>query len=113
MPTPNLGLPLAPNGSNNITLAYNQLAQIVDAFLPLAVQSMALAAPPVTVEADIGKRWIIGASPTGAWAGAAGKVALCTGPNVWTILTPPQYIRAYVIPLNAEYRNNALVWTAV
>lgn len=112
MPTPNLGLPVVPNGSNNITLAFNQLAQIVDAFVPLVAQTMTLSAPPATVEGDAGKRWIIGASPTGAWAGAAGKVALCTGAGTWTILNPPQFIKAWVVDIAAERRLVAGSWVA-
>lgn len=114
MATPNLGLPTAPNGQTNVSIAFNDAMQMIDALLPLVVQDKDLAAPPVTVLGDVGKRWIIAAAPTGAWLGQVGKVALCTDANVWVFIDPPPYIRAYVIDEAAEYRRGATaVWTII
>lgn len=113
MATPNLNLPTVPNGQTNISAAYNEAIQILDALTALAVQDKDLAAPPATVGGDVGKRWIVAASPTGAWAGQAGKIALCTAANVWAFITPPQYIVAYVIDETAEYRRIGSAWTLV
>lgn len=113
MATPNLNLPTVPNGTTNTSAAYNEAMQIIDALTPLAVQDKDLAAPPTTVGGDVGKRWIIAASPTGAWAGQAGKIALCTAPDVWAFIAPPPYIVAYVIDEAAEYRNLGGTWTII
>lgn len=113
MPTPNLNLPTVPNGQTNISVAFNELAQILDVFTPLAVEDKDLSAPPTTTTPDVGKRWIVAATPTGAWAGQAGNIALCTAANVWAFFEPPPYVIAYVIDETAEYRNIAGTWTLI
>lgn len=113
MPTPNLSLPTVPNGQTNLSAAFNQAMQILDALTPLAVQDKDLADPPTTVSGDVGKRWIVAASPTAGWAGQAGKIALCVAANVWSFINPPPYIIAYIIDEEAEYRNIGGTWTPV
>lgn len=114
MPTPNLNLPTAPAGATDLSIAFNDAMQVVDAFLPLVVQDKDLSAPPATVGGDVGKRWIIGAAPTGDWAGKAGQIALCTDAGVWKYLAAPLFIRAYVVDESAEYRQTAAgVWTII
>lgn len=110
MPTPNIGLPVAPGGATDLSVAFNNAMQIIDALLPLVVQDKDLSAPPVTVGGDVGKRWIVGAAPTGAWAGHANKIALCTAANVWQFIAPPPYIIAYVIDETIDYRYSGAAW---
>lgn len=110
MPTPNLNLPTAAAGATDVSVAFNGAMQIIDALLPLVVQDKDLSAPPATVAGDVGKRWIIGAAPTGAWATHAGKIALCTAAGVWQVITPPPFIAAYVIDEAADYRYDGSAW---
>lgn len=111
MSTPILNLPIAPGGATDLSVAFNQAMQIIEAFTPLVVQDKDLSAPPATVSGDAGNRWIIGVAPTGVWAGHEGKVALCTAANVWQILTPPDHVVAYVVDEDAEYRYDGSTWT--
>lgn len=113
MSTPNANLPEMPQNSFQPSVPFNGAMQILDALVPLAVESMALTAPPATVAADLGKRWIPATGATGAWAGQAGKVALCVGANLWVFIDPPPYITAYNIAEDADYRNMAGTWTAM
>lgn len=113
MSTPNANLPEMPQNSFQPSVPFNQAMQTIDALLPLAVESMALTAPPSTGTGDAGKRWIPAAGATGAWAGKAGQVALCTGVGLWVFILPPPYIVAYNIADGIEYRNMAGTWTAV
>jgi hypothetical protein len=105
MATPNLSLQTAPNGSSNVSAAYNDSMQKIDAVLPLVVQTMALTAPPATVLADIGA--------TGAWAGQAGKIALCTAADVWAFIAAPPRTSAYNEADGLYYRLDGGVWTAL
>lgn len=113
MPTPNIGLPTTPTGATNISIAYNEAVQIIDALLPLVVQDKDLTTPPVTTGSDIGKRWLPASTATGAWAGHENHIALCTAANVWAFITPPPYIVAYVIDEGAEYRRVGGAWVPV
>jgi hypothetical protein len=114
MATPNSGLPTVPNGQTNLSIAWNEAMQTIDALLPLVVQDKDLTVPPTTVVGDLGKRWIVAAAASGAWAGKTGQIALCVGPNLWAFINAPAYIRAYVIDETAEYRRGSTaVWTIV
>ena len=114
MSTPNVDLPEMPEGTFEPSSPFNLAMQIIDALLPLAVESMALTAPPATVAGDAGKRWIPAAGATGAWSGHAGTVAVCTGANLWGLfIDPPPYIVAYNIATGDEYRNMSGTWTVI
>lgn len=108
--TPNLGLPTLPANSLQPSVVLNDALQLIDALLHLAVVDKDLAAPPTTTGADAGKRWIVGASPTGAWAGKAGQIALCTGAGLWRFIQPKAGFRAWVIDESADYRFNGTAW---
>ena len=112
MATPNLALPTAPAGATDISIAYNEAVQIIDALSPLVVQSMALTAPPTTVAGDVGKRWIPAATATGAWAGQEGKVALCTAPDVWKFIPAPVWTYARDLNTSTDKRQVSVgVWS--
>lgn len=113
MATPRFAFINIPSGQTDLSTAYNDLAQVVDAMLGLAIQDKDLSAPPVTVDGDKGKCWIVGPTPTGAWAGQVDKVALCTAANVWKFITAPNYYKAYVIDETAEYRLIGSTWTII
>lgn len=110
MSTPNISLPTVPGGATDVSVAFNQAMQIVDALLPLVIQDKDLSTPPSTTSGDVGKRWIVGASPSAAWAGQATKIALCTAAGVWQFITPPPFIQAWVIDEAVNYRFNGTAW---
>lgn len=86
--TPNLELPLIAQNAKQLSPQYNESMQIVDVLLQLITQAI-INDPPVTVApADLGKRWAVGAAPTGAWIGHAGDIAVCTAAEVWEFHTP-------------------------
>ena len=111
--TPNLGLSLVPGNSLQPSIPTNESLQIIDALLQLAVQDKDLNAPPVTVSGDVGKRWIVGPTPTGAWAGQANKIALCTAAGLWLFITPKIGFKGWVIDESLDYRFVAGAWSAV
>jgi hypothetical protein len=94
---------------------FNEAMQRLDAISPLLVQDNALTAPPTTADTDAGKRWIVGAAATDAWAGQDNNVALCTGANLWVFIPPWVGLRAYIffsdaVALNKYYRWNSTAW---
>lgn len=113
MSTPNLGLELVPSNSLQPSVAINDALQLLDALVQLAVESRTLTAPPTTTESDIGKRWIIGTSATGAWAGHDGEIALCTGANLWRFIEPREGFEGWDIGAGERVRYTSGAWVAV
>ena len=83
--TPNLGLPVivAQQAMKHIT-HYEALARL-DALVQAAVLQININAPPASLQA--GDRYLIGATPTGDFAGQAGKLASYDGAS-WRYISP-------------------------
>lgn len=111
--TPNLGLELVPANSLQPSVAINDALQVLDAITQLAVQDKDLTAPPATSAGDAGKRWIVGASATGAWAGKDGQIALCTGATLWRFIPPKDGFEAWVIDEGKKYRYTSGTWGSI
>lgn len=54
--------------------------------------------------------YIIGSSPTGAWAGQPGKLAICLVAGAFTIITPVNGDTVYDKALNTSYTFNGAAW---
>lgn len=65
--------------------SFNKIAQYTDDLVMCGVINSTLATPPGSP--SNGDRYIVAASPTGAWAGQAGKLAVYYG-AAWTFYTP-------------------------
>ncbi len=72
--SPNLGLSYLAASQAQKEVTHNEALSELDALVQLSVISRALSAPPAS-PAD-GDVYIVAASPTGAWAGHAGELAL-------------------------------------
>ncbi len=57
-----------------------------------------------------GVRYIIGPSPTGAWSGQAGKLAVCEDGATFTLYTPRTGELAYDVAQSKDYRYSGLAW---
>ena len=69
-----LALPLIEASQSQKHVTHNEALAVIDAAVHLAVISRALAAPPgAPAQAD---RYLVAASPTGAWIGHAGELAV-------------------------------------
>lgn len=83
--TPTLKMPYIMPSQAQKHVTHNQSLEILDAVVQLSVLSKAAAAPPGDpVEGD---RYIVGAAPTGAWNGQAGRIAVAR-PGGWAIVAP-------------------------
>ena len=113
MSTPNVGLPTLPQNSLQVSPVLNADLQIIDCMLQLVPQDKDLSAPPTTVAGDVGKTWLVGASPTGAWAGHVNHIALCTAAGLWLFVVPKPAWKAYVQDEGKDYRFNGTAWVLV
>lgn len=87
--TPRFGLPLLFAGQAQKEAHVNEAHSLADAILHCAVMGEQAAPPASATEGDC---WLVGASPAGAWAGHAGKIAAMQGGN-WLYITPRDGMR--------------------
>lgn len=113
--TPNIDLPEMAANTFQPSVVYNESMQRIDAILVLIIEDMGLVTPPVTTDADAGRRWIIPASATGDWAGKTGQIALCTAATLWLFIEPGVNWRGFVelnntVAVNKYYRYTGSAW---
>lgn len=77
------GLPFLAAGQAQKELTHNEALALIDAGLCPAVEAAGIETPPGAPEP--GQCWIVGASPTGSWADAAGAIA-CWTAGGWRFL---------------------------
>jgi hypothetical protein len=106
--TPNLTLPyiMAAQAQKHIT--HNEAIRALDALLQLMVLDRDLASPP-TSPAN-GDRYIVAASPTGAWAGEAGRVAAYED-RAWDFYVPKEGWLAWVADENLLLAHDGTAWS--
>ena len=90
--TPMLGLPLLSAAQAQKHVTHNEALLKLDALIHLSVISRSLAAPPAAADGD---RYLVAASPLGAWAGQQGLLALAQGGG-WVFITPRKGWRLWV-----------------
>jgi hypothetical protein len=83
--SPNLALPFLAAAQAQKHVTVNEALRALDALIQIAVESAALSAPPGSPAN--GQRWIVGATPTGAWAGQADKLAAWQD-GAWAFYAP-------------------------
>jgi len=81
----NLALPYLGASQSQKHVTVNESLRFLDVLVQIAVKSAALSAPPGT-PAD-GQRWIIGAAPTGLWAGRTTQIAAWQD-GAWVFYAP-------------------------
>lgn len=107
MSTPNLNLPFIVQGQAQKEVTHNEALRILDVLVQLAVLDRDLSAPPGSPSE--GQRWIVGASPTGAWVGHANHIAAWQD-GAWQFSVPKAGWLAYVIDERALLAWDGTAW---
>jgi hypothetical protein len=104
--TARLALPFLSAGQAQKEFIHNEALQTLDIVVAGAVEEGPRADPPVTP--GLGISYIVGASPTGAWAGRSGCVAAYTSGG-WRFVAPIDGMSVYVKASStwASYRSGA------
>lgn len=108
--TPNLTLPyiLAAQSQKHVT--HNEAIRALDCLVQLTVLDRDLAAPPVAPAE--GDRYLVAASPSGAWAGQAGKIAAFQD-AAWLFYAPKEGWIAWVADENTALVYDGAAWLAM
>jgi Protein of unknown function (DUF2793) len=96
--TPLLALPYLAASQAQKHVTHNEALSVIDGLIHLSVISRTLATPPATP--GDGDRYLIAASPTLAWTGHAGQLALRME-GAWRFLTPRKGWQMWVEAENA------------
>lgn len=94
-------------GENNWNTGMDASLLKLDAVIHLSVLAI-VTAPAVVTD---GTRYVVAASPTGAFAGQAGKLAVRVN-GAWTFYSPVKGWRAWTETPGAYYRHNGSAWVA-
>lgn len=83
--TARFGLPMLQPGQAQKELYHNEALALIDVMMHANVEAIGLNTPPTSPAA--GKCWVVGAAPTGSWAGAAHQLAGWTAGG-WRFVAP-------------------------
>jgi hypothetical protein len=106
--TPNLNLPYIAAAQAQKHVTHNEALRALDAIVQLTVLDKDLAAPPGSP--GEGARYIVASSPTGAWAGQAGRIAAWQD-GAWAFYAPHEGWLAWVADEAALYAWSGAAWT--
>jgi hypothetical protein len=104
--TPRLSLPYIVTQQAQKEVTHNDALNDLDSLAQISVISSTTSTPPVSPAE--GDSYIIGASPTGAWSGYAGKIASYY--SGWRIKTPKEGWAAWVQDLDKLYVYDGSAW---
>lgn len=106
--SPRLDVPYIVSGQAQKELTHNDALNDLDSLAQISVITSTTNAPPGSPAE--GDSYIIGPSPTGAWAGHAGKVASYY--SGWRIKTPKEGWVAWVRDLDCLYIHTGSAWAS-
>lgn len=99
--TARLGMPMLQPGQAQKELYHNEALALIDIALHATVTAIGLDMPPASPTP--GMSWIVGAAPTGAWAGAAHQLAGWTAGG-WRFVVPTDGMTVWSLADSLEAR---------
>lgn len=105
--TEHLGLPLLAGGQAGKELTHNEALVLLDALIGGAVDGVGVDTPPV--DAAVGRCWVVGAVPSGAWIGQAGAVA-CRTAGGWRFVPPSEGLALVIRGTGVPVRYHDGAW---
>jgi len=91
--TARFALPLLHAGQAQKELFHNEALILADALIQPCVEAAGVSVPPA--DPAPGQCWIVGGSPSGAWSGKAGALALWTSGG-WRFAAPREGMSAWI-----------------
>jgi hypothetical protein len=110
MPTTNLVLPFIAQGQAQKEVTHNEALRMLDTLVQLAVLDKDLSDPPGSPQE--GERWIVAASPSGAWSGHASHIAAWQD-GAWQFSSPNVGWIAFVVDEATLYFWNGSAWMSM
>jgi hypothetical protein len=107
--TPNLGITLVEQGQAQKEVTVNEAITILDSVLGGGVIDKDLSTPPVSPAA--GAKYIVGASPTGAWSGKAKYIAYYYNGG-WRFINPGEGLMVWVNDEDLLYVYTGTAWSS-
>lgn len=104
--SPRFGLPLLFAGQAQKEVFVNEAHALADMLLHCAIEGESAAPPASPAE---GEAWLVAASPTGSWAGHAGKLAGWQGGN-WLFASPRDGMRVLDLSTGQDRRYSGGEW---
>lgn len=108
------GVWTAGNGANEFAASSIPITAIIGAkaSFVLKVENQTTNAPPASPVAPVA--YIIGPSPTGAWAGLAGQLAICLVNGAYTVIVPAAGDEVFdkALGINVKFKGSAWVSAA-
>lgn len=101
------GLPYLQAGQAQKELFHNEALTTIDAMLHAVALSAGENDPPSSPA--VGQCWVVGTSPTGAWAGHAGAVAAWTDGG-WRFIAPLEGMTVWLVADQLWARRGASGW---
>ncbi|WP_298016167.1 DUF2793 domain-containing protein [uncultured Parasphingopyxis sp.] len=105
--TPRFALPHILPGQAQKELYHNEALTLVDALLHPAVEAVGADVP--TGAPEPGQAWIVGGSPSGAWAGQADMLAFWTGGG-WRYMAPRPGMTVHLASAGVDVRYDGATW---
>ena len=106
--TARFSLPLLAMAQAQKEVTHNEALTLLDALVQPMIEAGPQDDPPMSPEA--GQAWLVGDSPTGAWAGAAGALALWTAGG-WRFMAPRPGMRIWRLDDGLWLRFDGSSWT--
>jgi hypothetical protein len=91
--TGRLLLPYILQSQSQKEVTHNDALNILDVLIQAVVQDVGLNTPPGSP--TVGQCWVVGSSPTGAWAGKASQIAQALDGGGWFFVAPFKRLRRW------------------
>lgn len=105
--TPRFALPLLEAGQAQKELFHNEALTLLEILAQPVAETIGADAPPPAPAP--GKSWIVGAAPTGDWAGHAGAIACWSGGG-WRFVAPVEGMCFWLLSAQLWTRRVAGAW---
>lgn len=106
--TNRVNLPYILQSQSQKEVSHNDALNILDVLLHAVAQDVGLNTPPGSPA--VGQCWVVGASPTGAWAGKASQIVQAADGGGWFFVAPFKRLRLWNEAADEYYVYDGAAW---